>query len=120
MSKIANSIIDVPVNDTDYDYEKFKKEQQVSDAKQMEEEVIVIDLRDKVEDKDWGVLYDEDDMMVGQEEEEKVCEFCGGTGEVTTMEQVYPNEPHYAPIGTAKCICQLDDCDMSGSTNDDR
>lgn len=35
------------------------------------------------------------------------CEHCGGTGEVTTMEQVYPNEPHYAPIGTRDCICTL-------------
>lgn len=41
--------------------------------------------------------------------EEEVCEFCGGTGEINTMEQVYPNEPHYAPIGTEKCICQLDE-----------
>lgn len=35
--------------------------------------------------------------------EEEVCETCGGTGEVTTMERVYPNEPHEAPIGSAPC-----------------
>ena len=38
-----------------------------------------------------------------------VCPLCGGTGEVTVMEQVYPGEPHVAPIGTQKCICQLED-----------
>lgn len=36
----------------------------------------------------------------------EVCEFCYGTGETDTMEAVYQNEPHYAPIGTEKCICQ--------------
>lgn len=40
-------------------------------------------------------------------ETEEVCEFCGGTGEVTTMEQVYAGEPHMAPIGTATCSCRL-------------
>jgi hypothetical protein len=40
-------------------------------------------------------------------DEEEVCELCGGTGEVTTSEQVYPGEPHMADIGTRKCICQL-------------
>lgn len=38
---------------------------------------------------------------------EDVCLDCGGTGEVTTMERVYPNEPHMAPIGTMKCHCQV-------------
>lgn len=38
-------------------------------------------------------------MAVGVE----VCETCDGTGEVTTMEYVYPGEPHMAPIGTAPC-----------------
>lgn len=38
---------------------------------------------------------------------EPVCEHCGGTGEVTVDEQVYPGEPHTAPIGTRKCICQV-------------
>lgn len=37
---------------------------------------------------------------------DRVCEFCLGTGEVETDEQVYPNEPHYARIGIAKCVCQ--------------
>lgn len=33
----------------------------------------------------------------------EVCEMCGGTGEVSTMEKVYPGEPHMAPIGSAPC-----------------
>jgi hypothetical protein len=37
---------------------------------------------------------------------EPTCDICGGTGEVTTMEQVYAGEPHMAPIGTKKCICR--------------
>jgi len=40
-------------------------------------------------------------------EVEEVCADCGGTGEVTTMERVYPNEPHMAPIGTMNCHCQI-------------
>lgn len=38
---------------------------------------------------------------------EEVCEMCLGEGEVTTMERVYAGEPHVAPIGTRKCICQM-------------
>lgn len=38
---------------------------------------------------------------------EKLCTYCNGTGEVDSMEQVYPGEPHQAPIGTRKCECQL-------------
>lgn len=33
------------------------------------------------------------------------CEFCGGTGEVETMDYVYRGEPHMAPIGVQDCIC---------------
>jgi hypothetical protein len=37
----------------------------------------------------------------------EVCEYCGGVDgeheDVTTMEQVYPGEPHMADIGTAPC-----------------
>lgn len=40
-------------------------------------------------------------------EVDEVCEYCEGTGEVSTSEQVYPNEPHTANTGTEKCICQL-------------
>ncbi len=31
---------------------------------------------------------------------------CDGSGEITTMEPVYPNEPHLAPIGSQVCPCQ--------------
>lgn len=42
---------------------------------------------------------------------EQICEFCYGEGEVTTMESVWAGEPHYAPIGTQKCVCQLSEPD---------
>lgn len=44
-------------------------------------------------------------------EEDEVCEICGGTGEIDTMEAVWPGEPHMAPIGTRKCVCQIRDDD---------
>lgn len=50
------------------------------------------------------------------------CETCGGTGEVGTMEQVYPGEPHMANVGTENCP----DCnssepdDFSGASEGDR
>lgn len=51
-------------------------------------------------------LSEEEELLA--EESEEICEWCGGTGEVTTMEQVYPGEPHMADIGTRKCICQIE------------
>lgn len=40
-------------------------------------------------------------------EDEEVCELCGGKNglheEVSTMEAVYPGEPHMADIGSAPC-----------------
>lgn len=36
-------------------------------------------------------------------EREEVCAECLGSGEVTTMERVYPNEPHMAPVGSEPC-----------------
>lgn len=41
------------------------------------------------------------------EEEERPCEDCNGTGEVSVMEAVYPGEPHMADVGTRKCHCQV-------------
>lgn len=32
-----------------------------------------------------------------------LCRTCGGTGEVSKMEQVYAGEPHMADIGTESC-----------------
>lgn len=40
---------------------------------------------------------------IGQE----ICEYCFGTGEVDSLESVYPGEAHQAYIGTERCICQL-------------
>ena len=41
------------------------------------------------------------------ESEDEVCPDCGGTGEVTTMEPVYPDAGSpMAPIGTATCHCR--------------
>lgn len=38
---------------------------------------------------------------------ESVCEECGGTGEVRTMEPVYPDAGSpMADIGTRPCICR--------------
>lgn len=31
------------------------------------------------------------------------CETCGGTGEVSAMEAVYPGEPHMADVGSRRC-----------------
>jgi hypothetical protein len=51
------------------------------------------------------------DAMLTQKTRRKApdpdCEECGGTGEVRTMEQVYPNEPHMADIGSQPCICTI-------------
>lgn len=44
-------------------------------------------------------------------EVDEVCAECLGTGEVTTMEYVYPGEPHMAPIGTKPCLCQIKEPD---------
>lgn len=52
-----------------------------------------------------------DDQINEMIEKKFACELCEDTGEVTTMERVYPNEPHTAPIGTEKCICRLPDED---------
>jgi hypothetical protein len=39
--------------------------------------------------------------------QEEECEICGGTGEVSILEQVWPNEPQVAPVGTRKCECRI-------------
>ncbi len=39
-------------------------------------------------------------------EVETVCAYCLGTGEINTMEEVYPGEPYMASIGTQTCYCQ--------------
>ena len=47
-------------------------------------------------------------------DDEEECETCGGTGVITTMERVYPNEPHMAPIGEEPCP----DCSDKGIDSD--
>lgn len=61
-------------------------------------------------DQDIEKLIDSDQT----DEEEEVCETCGGSGVVTTMEAVYPNEPHMAPIGEENCP----DCNSRGDIDD--
>lgn len=40
------------------------------------------------------------------------CQTCGGTGEVSKMEAVYPGEPHMADVGTQPCPdCQNNEPD---------
>jgi len=52
--------------------------------------------------------------MEQEKNDEEVCETCGGTGEVSAMEAVYPGEPHMADVGTQPCP----DC-CGGDTEDD-
>lgn len=46
-----------------------------------------------------------------------ICEICGGINgkheEISTMEAVYPNEPHMADIGSSPCPNSLRDPDDS-------
>jgi len=50
-----------------------------------------------------------------QEEQDDVCQTCGGTGEVSAMGYVYPGEPHMADIDTAPCP----DCQHHDPLDDD-
>lgn len=59
--------------------------------------------------------YIKEDFTGGIAEDNTPCPICGGTGEVTTMERVYPSEPHMAPVGTSKCECQLIEEDLYDS-----
>lgn len=62
---------------------------------------------------DLGLPEDEADQQledIGLEDvdEDDECDDCGGTGEITTQEQVWAGEPHTAPVGTKKCHCKMD------------
>lgn len=48
------------------------------------------------------------------------CDICHDTGEVTVDEQVYPGEPHTAPIGTAPCECVVGEINDEGELDQDR
>lgn len=54
-----------------------------------------------------------------RKEPKEACGSCGGSGEVTTMEYVYPGEPHMAPVGIAPCRCRWDDDDEPEDDWDD-
>ena len=41
-----------------------------------------------------------EDLLI---EDGQMCDTCGDSGEITVDEQVYPGEPHMAPIGTKPC-----------------
>ena len=47
--------------------------------------------------------------------EAKKCKECNGIGEVSTMEKVWANEPHMAPVGSAVCA----NCIGSGEEMDE-
>ena len=51
----------------------------------------------------------------------EVCETCGGTGEVATLDSVYRNEPHQALVGSQPCPDCTDNepLDFSGATEGD-
>lgn len=42
---------------------------------------------------------------------ETICKDCGGTGEVSKTEAVYPGEPHMADVGSEPCHCQIKEDD---------
>lgn len=42
-------------------------------------------------------------MSKKDQEDDEVCEECGGSGFVSKMEAVYPNEPYMADIGEEPC-----------------
>ena len=42
-------------------------------------------------------------------DQDNVCEFCGGTGEIDVMEN--DGEGHLEPVGKRACICQAKDDD---------
>lgn len=45
------------------------------------------------------------------EEDEEVCEFCEGTGEVSTDEVDPDSHQVMRGVGTEKCICRMKDPD---------
>lgn len=54
------------------------------------------------------IKMDDDEFApVCEGEVEEVCAYCLGEGMVAVDAPVYPNEPHYAPIGERVCICKL-------------
>jgi len=61
-------------------------------------------LNDIIESVGLGYVKGEGWELLGESE----CEDCGGTGEITVNEPVYPDAGSpTAPIGTRKCHCRL-------------
>lgn len=56
-------------------------------------------------DEEWSAVqkFFEFNKQVSGWDKDLECDECGGTGDVSTMEQVYAGEPHMADIGTAPC-----------------
>jgi len=87
------------------------------------------ELENKIKDTSWEHeqhdSYDKNCSECFKEENAdrerlEVCETCGGTGEVSCMEAVYPGEPHMAPIGTERCPdCNMPDFDGMDMTDED-
>lgn len=51
-------------------------------------------------------------MDLEEEIEDETCSECGGTGEVSIMESVWPNEPYTADVGSQACpSCTLQNND---------
>lgn len=52
------------------------------------------------------------------EEEQEECEYCGGINgehhDISTMEAVYPGEPHMADIGSRPCPNSLNEDEYNG------
>lgn len=54
------------------------------------------------------MTQDEENIVDELDNGEEVCEECGGSGEVATMEPVYPEAGSpLADIGTRKCHCKI-------------
>lgn len=71
--------------------------------------VVEAETEEEADEKAYDILQEAGVSFDLNATEEGECAECGGTGEVDAMERVYPNEPHMAPIGTQKCICQLEE-----------
>lgn len=65
------------------------------------------------------LIGSKDTFIIGNIHQNKnlldMCRTCKGTGEVPSMEAVYPNEPHTADIGSAPCPS----CRSSNKDEDD-
>lgn len=55
-------------------------------------------------------LQNLDGQKSEQKSDEEVCDICGGSGEVSCLEEVeYGNPQTMADVGSRKCLCQMDE-----------